>query len=71
MMLGQIVFGSKITLRPVAKVESTVRELGLGVWKTLGLEVLLEPIELPTPCFDIDEMRKRNDSAAKRRTKCS
>jgi hypothetical protein len=68
MMLGQIIFGPEILFRPTAIVDEKVRELGLGVWKTLGLEVVLEPLAREMPCFDEDEMRRRNESAGKRRT---
>ena len=64
MIVGQIIFGPEIVFRPVAMMDSEVRELGLGVWKTLGLEVLFEPVAGPTPCFDENEMRRRNFSAA-------
>lgn len=67
MIVGQIIFGSTIRLAPKATIKSEVLELSLGVWKTLGLEIVLEPLDMPTPCFDIDEMRRRDASVAKRR----
>lgn len=63
MIFGQIIFGSQsISFQPRAEINGEAREIGLGVWKTLGLEILLEPLDLPKPCFDMNELRRRNDS---------
>lgn len=68
MIVGQIIFGPTITFAPKATIASEVRDLGLGVWKTLGLEVVVEPDlqGFPAPCFDVDEMRRRNELAKER-----
>lgn len=72
MIVGQIIFGREIALAPQGTIDANTRDIALGVWKTLGLEVLVEPLELPESCLDVEEMRRRNALVARRRrTLCS
>lgn len=67
--VGKIVFGPRIAFAPQGVIGAEARDLGLGVWKTLGLKVEIEPEidQMPEPCFDENEMRRRNESARRAR----
>ena len=70
MIVGRITFAPDVVIAPRAVIGTEVRDLGLGVWKTLGLEITVDPVHnMPEPCFDLDEMRRRNDRAAKERAR--
>ena len=64
-MVGRIEFGPQVVITPKAIVDGQHVEVALGLWKLLGLKVVVD-MAPSNVCFDEEEMRERNLAAALR-----
>lgn len=65
MIVGRIEFGPEVIITPRVSVDGEQTEIGLGLWKLLGLEVAVD-MTPDNVCFDEEEMKERNLAAALR-----